>query len=132
MALTVDPVDPARFTGAFALAEGSGEGAGSFALAAVDAYGNDQSSLTNPDLAVDGERPTVAIVTVPGSPVRGGDVAVTVTASEPLSAEPTLVFTDAGGAALNYIPSLNARDDHVEFLTALVAEHAQGWPEAAQ
>ena len=41
-------------------------------------------------------------------------------------------FTEAGGDTLTYIPSLNARDDHVEFLTALVAEHARGWPEAAQ
>ena len=39
-------------------------------------------------------------------------------------------FTEAGGSSLNYIPALNAREDHVSFLADLVAQHAQGWPEA--
>ena len=40
-------------------------------------------------------------------------------------------FADAGGGALNYIPALNARDDHVAFLTRLVEKHAGGWPESS-
>jgi ferrochelatase len=38
-------------------------------------------------------------------------------------------FIEAGGTELNYIPALNARDDHLELLTDLVLTHAQGWPE---
>ncbi len=40
-------------------------------------------------------------------------------------------FTAAGGGALNYIPALNARDDHVAFLTRLVEKHIAGWPESS-
>ncbi len=42
------------------------------------------------------------------------------------------VFVQSGGGALNYIPALNARDDHVTFLSELVASHAGGWPESSQ
>lgn len=40
-------------------------------------------------------------------------------------------FTAAGGAELRYIPALNARDDHVEFLTRLIEKHISGWPETS-
>ena len=40
-------------------------------------------------------------------------------------------FTAAGGTSLNYIPALNARDDHVAFLTRLIEKHIGGWPEAS-
>lgn len=40
-------------------------------------------------------------------------------------------FTEAGGGSLNYIPALNARDDHTAFLTRLVENHAGGWPESS-
>ena len=36
-------------------------------------------------------------------------------------------FTEAGGGALHYIPSLNSRDDHVHFLTQLLQKHTAGW-----
>jgi ferrochelatase len=36
-------------------------------------------------------------------------------------------FSEAGGGSLHYIPSLNARDDHVDLLAALVQQHAAGW-----
>ena len=42
------------------------------------------------------------------------------------------VFVESGGGTLNYIPALNARDDHVAFLSRLVASHAGGWPESTQ
>ena len=42
------------------------------------------------------------------------------------------VFVESGGGSLNYIPALNARDDHVAFLSKLVASHAEGWPESMQ
>jgi ferrochelatase len=32
---------------------------------------------------------------------------------------------------LRYIPALNARDDHVSFLSRLVEKHVGGWPEAS-
>ena len=41
------------------------------------------------------------------------------------------VFEEAGGSALNYIPALNARDDHVAFLTRLVEKNIGGWPESS-
>lgn len=40
-------------------------------------------------------------------------------------------FTGAGGGSLNYIPALNARDDHVAFLSRLIVKHASGWPESS-
>jgi ferrochelatase len=36
-------------------------------------------------------------------------------------------FSEAGGGSLHYIPSLNARDDHVDVLAALIAQHTVGW-----
>jgi len=41
------------------------------------------------------------------------------------------VFVEAGGGTLSYIPALNARDDHVEFLSDLVISHSGGWPETS-
>lgn len=40
-------------------------------------------------------------------------------------------FKDAGGDSLNYIPALNARDDHVAFLSRLIEKHIGGWPESS-
>jgi len=40
-------------------------------------------------------------------------------------------FTASGGGTLNYIPALNARDDHVAFLTRLIEKHIGGWPESS-
>ena len=40
-------------------------------------------------------------------------------------------FKDAGGGELIYIPALNARDDHVAFLTRLIGKHIGGWPESS-
>lgn len=36
-------------------------------------------------------------------------------------------FEEAGGGELKYIPALNARDDHVRFLSALVRDQAGAW-----
>lgn len=38
-------------------------------------------------------------------------------------------FHETGGESLNYIPCLNARADHLDFLTGLALRHLQGWPE---
>jgi ferrochelatase len=40
-------------------------------------------------------------------------------------------FTAAGGGELRYIPALNARDDHVSFLSRLIERNVAGWPEAS-
>ena len=40
------------------------------------------------------------------------------------------LFRSAGGGDLRYIPSLNARHDHVSFLSRLVEKNVGGWPEA--
>jgi len=40
-------------------------------------------------------------------------------------------FHEAGGETLSYIPCLNARADHLDFLSELVLRHLQGWPETA-
>lgn len=37
------------------------------------------------------------------------------------------LFQESGGKVLRYIEALNARDDHVEFLSGLVRQHAGGW-----
>jgi protoporphyrin/coproporphyrin ferrochelatase len=38
-------------------------------------------------------------------------------------------FHAAGGETLSYIPCLNARPDHLEFLAEHALRHLQGWPE---
>ncbi len=40
-------------------------------------------------------------------------------------------FASAGGGELRYIPALNARDDHVSFLSRLIERNVAGWPEAS-
>ena len=39
-------------------------------------------------------------------------------------------FHEAGGSTLAYVPALNERTDHIDFLAELVQRHARGWPEA--
>jgi ferrochelatase len=41
------------------------------------------------------------------------------------------LFSRSGGGSLHYIPALNARDDHVDFLGRLIERHASGWPETS-
>ena len=41
------------------------------------------------------------------------------------------LFVSSGGGELRYVPALNARDDHVAFLSRLVEKHVSGWPEAS-
>ncbi len=41
------------------------------------------------------------------------------------------LFKASGGESLNYIPALNARDDHVAFLVRLIEKHSGGWPETS-
>lgn len=41
------------------------------------------------------------------------------------------LYTEMGGGELRYIPALNARDDHVAFLSRLIEKHVAGWPEAS-
>ena len=38
-------------------------------------------------------------------------------------------FINAGGESFNYIPALNERPEHIEFLSNIICQHAQGWPE---
>lgn len=38
------------------------------------------------------------------------------------------LFQDSGGKTLHYIPALNARDDHLDFLGSLIEKHLGGWP----
>jgi protoporphyrin/coproporphyrin ferrochelatase len=40
-------------------------------------------------------------------------------------------FHEAGGDTLSYIPCLNTRADHLDFLAALALRHLQGWPDTA-
>jgi len=41
------------------------------------------------------------------------------------------LFRRSGGDSLNYIPALNARDDHVAFLVGLIEKNSGGWPESS-
>jgi ferrochelatase len=41
------------------------------------------------------------------------------------------LYSASGGGELRYIPALNARDDHVAFLSHTVEKHVAGWPEAS-
>ena len=39
-------------------------------------------------------------------------------------------FLEAGGERLDYIPALNAGEDHVDLLETLVRHHRSGWPDS--
>ena len=41
------------------------------------------------------------------------------------------IFAAAGGGELRYIPALNARDDHIAFLSRTIEKNVAGWPEAS-
>jgi ferrochelatase len=49
---------------------------------------------------------------------------------EEIAMENAEIFREAGGGDLRYVPALNARDDHVDFLSGLVETHIGGWPES--
>ena len=40
-------------------------------------------------------------------------------------------FRHSGGGELRYIPALNAREEHVAFLSRLIEKNVGGWPEAS-
>jgi ferrochelatase len=50
---------------------------------------------------------------------------------EEISMEGAEQFAEAGGGRLRYIPCLNARDDHIAFLSRLIEKNVAGWPEAS-
>ncbi|NND92485.1 MAG: ferrochelatase [Granulosicoccus sp.] len=49
---------------------------------------------------------------------------------EEISGENREYFEENGGQRFQYIPCLNDRHDHINFLADLIQRHAQGWPEA--
>ena len=49
---------------------------------------------------------------------------------EEIAMENATLFRSAGGGDLRYIPALNARDDHVSFLSRTIEKNVAGWPEA--
>jgi ferrochelatase len=49
---------------------------------------------------------------------------------EEIAMENAKLFRSTGGGDLRYIPALNARDDHVSFLSRTVEKNIAGWPEA--
>ncbi len=48
---------------------------------------------------------------------------------EEISGENREYFEEHGGERFQYIPCLNDRPDHINFLGDLIERHAQGWPE---
>lgn len=50
---------------------------------------------------------------------------------EEIAIQNAAFFNSAGGGSLSYIPALNARDDHIAFLSRLIEKHAGGWPESS-
>jgi ferrochelatase len=49
---------------------------------------------------------------------------------EEIALQNKLLFEQSGGGRLNYIPALNDRPEHIEFLAELVTQHTGGWPES--
>jgi ferrochelatase len=41
------------------------------------------------------------------------------------------LYRDAGGGDLHYVPALNAREDHIGFLSRLIEKNVAGWPESS-
>jgi ferrochelatase len=50
---------------------------------------------------------------------------------EEIALQNARLFTQSGGGELSYVPALNARDDHVSFLSRLIEKNVSGWPEAS-
>ena len=50
---------------------------------------------------------------------------------EEIELQNAALYKEFGGGKLRYIPALNARDDHVAFLSRLVEKNVGGWPEAS-
>jgi len=50
---------------------------------------------------------------------------------EEIEMQNAVLFSSSGGGDLRYIPALNARDDHVAFLSRTIEKHVAGWPEAS-
>lgn len=50
---------------------------------------------------------------------------------EEIEMQNAALFSGAGGGTLRYIPALNARNDHVTFLSRLIEKNVAGWPEAS-
>jgi ferrochelatase len=50
---------------------------------------------------------------------------------EEIAEENAGYFEEAGGERLSYVPALNARRDHLSFLTQLVLRNLRGWPEVS-
>ena len=46
---------------------------------------------------------------------------------EEIDIENRATFMRAGGKRFEYVPALNARVEHAQFLAALIAQHCQGW-----
>ena len=49
---------------------------------------------------------------------------------EEIAIENRETFRSAGGGRFEYVPALNARASHVQFLAALIAQRCQGWTDA--
>lgn len=50
---------------------------------------------------------------------------------EEISLQNAELYAAAGGGRLRYIPALNARDDHIAFLSELLLNTMGGWPETS-
>ena len=46
---------------------------------------------------------------------------------EELEEENKEYFLGAGGTSYNYIPCLNDSQEHIDFISALITKHTQGW-----
>ncbi|MDG2374816.1 MAG: ferrochelatase, partial [Woeseiaceae bacterium] len=49
---------------------------------------------------------------------------------EEIALQNTELFKNSGGGELRYIPALNARDEHVSFLSRTIERSVSSWPEA--
>jgi len=50
---------------------------------------------------------------------------------EEIALQNAALFSNAGGGSLRYIPALNAREDHVSFLSRIIEKCVGGWPETS-
>jgi len=61
------------------------------------------------------------------SPAFAADCLETI---EEIAGENREYFEEHGGTRFRYIPCLNDRPDHIQYLCNLIERHVQGWPEA--
>lgn len=104
--LTPHPTQALQYLGEVEVTAATPGGTGTFNWSGTDLVGNGAGNITSgKTFTVDTVPPTAVLALSPGSPVKAGNVTVTLTASENLGSLPTLQWTPQGGGSVAVVLS---------------------------